>query len=119
MACLSGAEVGERAGAFRRSAALYDPGRAGEHVLCHQRRLTALLREATGLEDAQAEWRPWSGATWSSATMMLNTTLGTRSTHGSRSRSRPGASPSPHRPAELKQQAEALYRTSRVGGSWS
>ena len=53
-------------------------GRAGEHDLRRQRRLMALLRQATGLDDVEAERRPWSGAA-----VMLDAAIRTRSTSGS------------------------------------
>lgn len=84
-------------------------GRAGEHVLRRQRRLMALLREATGLDGVEAERRPWSGAT-----MMLNATIDTKSTQRIALQEQAGSLTLTTWPAELKPQAEALYRTARA-----
>jgi hypothetical protein len=84
-------------------------GRAGEHELRRQRRLMALLRQATGLDDVDAERRPWSGAT-----VMLDAAIKTNSTQRISLQQQAQNLVLGTFPAELKPQAEALYRTGRA-----
>ena len=84
-------------------------GRAGEHDLRRQRRLMALLREATGLDDVEAERRPWSGAA-----VMLDAAIRTKSTQRISLQQQAESLVLGTWPAELKPQAEALYRTGRA-----
>jgi hypothetical protein len=84
-------------------------GRAGEHDLRRQRRLMALLRQATGLDDVEGERRPWSGAA-----VMVDAAMGTKSTQRISLQRRVQSLVLGTWPAELKPQAEALYRTGRA-----
>lgn len=84
-------------------------GRAGEHDQRRQRRLMALLRQATGLDDVEAERRPWSGAA-----VMLDAAIGTKSTQRISLQQQAQSLVLGTFPAELKPQAEALYRTGRA-----
>jgi len=83
-------------------------GRAGEHGLRRQRRLMALLREATGLTDVEPE-RPGIGAT-----VMLDAAIRTKSTQRMALQQRAESLVLCTWPAELKPQAETLYRTGRA-----
>jgi hypothetical protein len=49
-------------------------GRAGEHALRRERRLVALLREATGINEVEPDRRPRIGAV-----LMLDAAIGTKS----------------------------------------
>jgi hypothetical protein len=82
--------------------------RAGDHSLRRQRRLMALLREATGIPDVEAE-RPGTGAA-----VMLDVAIGTKSTKRIDLQQRGESLALCTWPAELKPQAEALYRTGRA-----
>ena len=84
-------------------------GRAGEHDLRRQRRLVALLREATGI----AETEPARGSL-ADAVVMLNKAINTTSTQRLVLRHQDGTLALCTWPAELKPQAEALYRTGRA-----
>lgn len=84
-------------------------GRAGEHDPRRQRRLMALLRQATGLDDVEAERRPWSGAT-----VMLDAAIRTKSTQRISLQQQAQSLVLGTWPAELKPQAEGLYRTGRA-----
>jgi len=81
-------------------------GRAGEHDLRRQRRLMALLREATGLDDLEAERRPQAGAA-----VKLDAA---KSTQRISLQQEAETLALCTWPAELKPQAEALYRTGRA-----
>jgi hypothetical protein len=83
-------------------------GRAGEHGLRRQRRLMALLREATGVTDVEPE-RPGIGAT-----VMLDAAIRTKSTQRMALQQRAESLVLCTWPAELKPQAETLYRTGRA-----
>jgi hypothetical protein len=83
-------------------------GRAGEHDLRRQRRLMALLREATGITDVEPE-RPGIGAT-----VMLDRAIETKSTQRIALQQQAESLALCTWPAELKSQAEALYRTGRA-----
>jgi hypothetical protein len=84
-------------------------GRAGEHDLRRQRRLMALLREATGLAEVEPERRPPFGAA-----VMLDAAIKTKSTQRISLHQQDGSLTLCTWPAELKPQAEALYRTGRA-----
>jgi len=84
-------------------------GRAGEHDLRRQRRLMALLREATCLDDVKPERRPRIGAV-----VMLDAAIGTKSTQRISLQQQGETLALCTWPAELKPQAEALYRTGRA-----
>ena len=84
-------------------------GRAGEHDLRRQRRLVALLREATGLDEVEPVRGPVIGAT-----LMLDAVIGTRSTQRIVLLQRNDSLVLVTWPAELKPEAEALYRTGRA-----
>jgi hypothetical protein len=84
-------------------------GRAGEHDLRRQRRLMALLREATGTNDVAPERSPQFGAL-----VMLDTAIGTKSTQRVSLQQQDETLALYTWPAELKPQAEALYRTERA-----
>ena len=84
-------------------------GRAGEHDLRRQRRLMALLREATGIDDVEPERRPRGGAA-----VMLDATIKTKSTQRISLQEQAETLALCTWPAELKPQAEALYRTGRA-----
>jgi hypothetical protein len=84
-------------------------GRAGEHVLCRERRLAALLREATGINEVEPDRRPWIGAV-----LMLDSVIGTTSTQRICLQQQAEGLVLGTWPAELKPQAEALYRTGRA-----
>jgi hypothetical protein len=88
-------------------------GRIDEQDLDRQRRLIALLREATGITDVEPE-RPGIGAA-----VMLDRTIGTKSTQRIALQQQAESLALCTWPAELKSQAEALYRTGRAGGSWA
>lgn len=83
-------------------------GRAGDHGLRCQRRLMALLREATGITDVEAE-RPGIGAA-----VMLDAAIGTKSTQRIALQQQADRLVLCTWPAELKPQAKALYRTGRA-----
>lgn len=84
-------------------------GRTGEHDLRRQRRVMALLREATGIGGVEPERRPGTGAT-----VILDTVISTRSTQRISLQQQDGNLALCTWPGELKPQAEALYRTSRA-----
>jgi hypothetical protein len=84
-------------------------GRAGEHDLRRRRRLVALLREVTGLDEAEPVRGPGVGAT-----LMLDAVIGTQSTQRIVLQERNGNLVLGTWPAELKPKAEALYRTGRA-----
>lgn len=86
-------------------------GRAGEHDLRRRRRLVALLREATGLNEAESTRGPVIGAT-----LMLDAVIGTRSTQRIVLQQRNDSLALVTWPAELKPKAEALYRTAKAQG---
>jgi hypothetical protein len=83
--------------------------RADEQDLDGQRRLMVLLREATGIIDVEPE-RPGIGAA-----VMLDRAIGTKSTQRIALQQQSGSLALCTWPAELKSQAEALYRTGRAG----
>jgi hypothetical protein len=83
-------------------------GRAGEHGLRRQRRLMAVLREATGLEEVEAERRQPGAA------VMLDTAIGTKTTQRISLQQDAETLALITWPAELKPQATALYRPGRV-----
>jgi hypothetical protein len=84
-------------------------GRAGEHALRRERRLVALLREATGLNEAEPDRGPWIGAV-----LMLDAAIGTKSIQRICLHQQSEGLVLCTWPAELKPQAEALYRTGRA-----
>ncbi len=84
-------------------------GRAGERALRRQRRLMALLREATGINDVEPERRPQVGAA-----VMLAAAIGTRSTQRISLQIQAETLALCTWPAELKPQAAALYQTGRT-----
>jgi hypothetical protein len=84
-------------------------GRAGEHEFRRQRRLMALLREATGIDNVETYRRPWTGATTN-----LAAAIGTKSTQRVFLEQQAESLTLGTWPAELKPQAEALYRTGRA-----
>ena len=84
-------------------------GRAGEHDLRRQRRLMALLREATGLDDVEAERRPQVGAA-----VMMDAAIRTKTVQRISVQQHADTLALFTWPAELKPQAEALYRTGRA-----
>jgi hypothetical protein len=83
--------------------------RAGEHDLRRQHRLMALLREAAGIDRVRPEPRPAIGAA-----VMLDAAIGTRSTQRISLQQQGDKLVLGTWPAELKPQAEALYRTGRA-----
>jgi hypothetical protein len=83
--------------------------RAGEHDLRRQRRLMALLREATGLADVGPERHDGIGAA-----VMLDAAIKTQSTQPISLHQQAGNLVLCTWPAELKSQADALYRTGRA-----
>jgi hypothetical protein len=83
-------------------------GRADEQDLDRQRRLMALLREATGIMDVKPE-RPGIGAA-----VMLDKAIGTKATQRIALQQQAESLALCTWPAELKSQAEALYGTGRV-----
>jgi hypothetical protein len=74
-----------------------------------EERFTRLLRDATGIDDVKPGWRPPI-----SATVMLDTAIGTRSTQRICLQEQEGNLALFTWPAELKRQAKALYRTDRA-----
>lgn len=84
-------------------------GRAGDNDLCRQRRLVALLREATGIDEVEPDRRSWTGAT-----VRLDTAIRTKSTQRISLQQQDDSLALSTFPAELKPQAEALYRTGRA-----
>jgi hypothetical protein len=86
-------------------------GRAGESDLRRRRRLVALLREATGLDDVEAERRPQPGSS-----VMLDTAVGTKSVQRISLQQDGGALALAAWPGELKPQATALYRAGSARG---
>ena len=84
-------------------------GRAGDHDLRRQRRLMALLRQATGLDDVEPERRPGIGAA-----VMLDMSIRTKSTQRISLQQRDEGLALCTWPAELKPQAKELYRTGRA-----
>lgn len=87
-------------------------GRAGEHDLRRQRRLMALLREATGIDDVEPERPLRIGA--AAANMMLDAAIRTKSTQRISLRQQAETLALGTWPAELKPQAAALYQTGRA-----
>lgn len=87
-------------------------GRAGENDLRRQRRLMALLREAAGIDDMEPERPLRIGA--AAANMMLDAAIRTKSAQRISLRQQAEALAHCTWPAELKPQAEALYRTGRA-----
>jgi hypothetical protein len=81
-------------------------GRAGEHDLRRERRLMAVLREATGIDDVGPDRRPWIGAV-----VMLDAAIRAKSTQRICLQQQADSLALATWPAELKPQAEALYRT--------
>jgi hypothetical protein len=84
-------------------------GRAGENALRRERRLMALLREATGINEVEPDRRPWIGAV-----LMLDAAIKTKSTQRICLQQQAEGLTLGTWPAELKPQAEALYRTGRA-----
>lgn len=84
-------------------------GRAGEHDLRRERRLMAVLREATGIDDVEPDRRPWIGAV-----VMLDAAIRAKSTQRICLQQQGDSLALSTWPAELKPQAEALYRTGRA-----
>lgn len=84
-------------------------GRAGEHDLRRERRLMAVLREATGIDDVGPDRRPWIGAV-----VMLDAAIRAKSTQRICLQQQADSLALATWPAELKPQAEALYRTGRA-----
>jgi hypothetical protein len=82
-------------------------GRVNRH-LC-QRRLVALLREATGIDEVEPDRRPWTGAT-----VRLETAIRTKSTQRISLQQQDDSPALSTFPAELKPQAKALYQTGRA-----
>jgi hypothetical protein len=82
--------------------------RAGGNDLRQQRRLITVLREATGIADVKPDRRPWI------ATVMLDEAIRTKSTQRISLRHQAEGLGLVTFPAELKPQAEALYRTGRA-----
>src|SRR5712691_4389881 len=82
-------------------------GRVNRHL--SQRRLVALLREATGIDEVEPDRRPWTGAT-----VRLDTAIRTKSTQRISLQQQDDSLALSTFPAELKLQAEALYRTGRA-----
>jgi hypothetical protein len=74
-----------------------------------QRRLVALLREATGIDEVEPGRRPWTGAT-----VRLDTAIRTKSTQRISLQQQDDSLALSTFPAELKLQAEALYRIGRA-----
>jgi hypothetical protein len=74
-----------------------------------QRRLVALLREATGIDEVEPDRRPWTGAT-----VRLDTAIRTKSTQRISLQQQDDSLALSTFPAELKLPAEALYRTGRA-----
>ena len=83
-------------------------GRAGEHELRRQRRLMSVLREATGLAGVTPEPRPWI------AQVMLDETIGTKSTQRISLRDQDEGLALYTFPAEQKAHAKVLYRAGRA-----
>jgi hypothetical protein len=84
-------------------------GRAGEHGLRRQRRLMALLREATGLAEVEPERHDGIGAA-----VMLDAAIKTKATQRISLYQQDDNLVLCTWPAELKPQADALYRTGRA-----
>jgi hypothetical protein len=82
-------------------------GRVNRHL--SQRRLVALLREATGIDEVEPDRRPWTGAT-----VRLDTAIRTKSTQRISLQQQDDSLALSTFPGELKPQAEALYRTGRA-----
>jgi hypothetical protein len=74
-----------------------------------QDRLVALLRQATGIDEVDADRLPWTGAT-----VRLDTAIRTKSTQRISLEQQDDSLALSTFPAELKPQAEALYRTGRA-----
>ena len=83
-------------------------GGPGESALS-QRRLVALLREATGIDEVKPDRRPWTGAT-----VRLDTAIRTKLTQRISLQQQDESLALSTSPAELKPQAKALYRTGRA-----
>ncbi len=83
--------------------------RTGEHDLRRERRLMALLREATGIDDVGPERHARIGAV-----VMLDAAIGTKSTQRISLQQQGETLALCTWPAELKPQAEALYQTGRA-----
>lgn len=73
------------------------------------RRLVALLREATGIDEVEPGRRPWTGAT-----VRLDTAIKTKSTQRISLQHQDDGLALSAFPAELKPQAQARYRTGRA-----
>ena len=84
-------------------------GRAGEHDIRRRRRLVALLREATGINEVDPGRGPLIGAT-----LMVDAVIGTQSTQRIVLQQRNGSLVLATWLAELKPKAEALYQTGRA-----
>src|SRR5260370_859618 len=85
-------------------------GRVNRHL--SQRRLVALLREATGIDEVEPDRLPWRG--WTGATVRLDTAIRTASTQRISLQQKGDSLALSTSPAELKPQAKALYRTGRA-----
>lgn len=83
--------------------------RAGDHELRRQRRLMAVLRNATGIDDLR-------GSSFFGALLMLDATVGATSTQRLVLERQADRLVLATWPAELKAQSEALYLTGRVDG---
>jgi hypothetical protein len=83
-------------------------GLAGGNNLRRQRRLMAVLQEATGIADVKPERPPWI------ATVMLDKAIRTKSTKQISLQDQAAGLALYTFPAELKPQAEAIYRTGRA-----
>ena len=82
-------------------------GRVNRHL--SQDRLVALLRQATGIDEVDPDRLPWTGAT-----VRLDTAIKTKSTQRMTLEQQDDSLALSTFPAELKPQAEALYRTGRA-----
>ena len=82
-------------------------GRVNRHL--SQDRLVALLRQATGIDEVDPDRLPWTGAT-----VRLDTAIRTKSTQRMTLEQQDDSLALSTFPAELKPQAEALYRTGRA-----
>ena len=89
-------------------------GAVDQHLdpsFCGQPRLAALLREATGIDDVKPETRPQIGA---AVKVMPDEAIGTKATQRISLQARDGNLALCTSPAELKDQARAMYRTGRA-----
>jgi hypothetical protein len=82
-------------------------GRVNRHL--SQRRLVALLREATGIGEVEPDRLPWTGAT-----VRLDTAIRTKSTQRISLEQQDDSLELRTSPAELKPQSKALYQTGRA-----